>query len=597
MVHRSALSSALLAALAALVLFPAPGAAQVSAASKKYTTTADFNLGTLFNVDTSVPNQLQLATVVTTFNLMWIANAGEDTVSKIDTTTGKELGRYKTWFTGSGPYGNHFGDPYQAAAPSRTAVDSEGNVYVANRHFDGRNPVVLKILSSGFIDRNSNGTAETSADANNNGKIEPGEMLPLVDTNLNGVIDPGEIQDERIAWATAIPQANGLGRSLAIDPDGNIWAGLFNSQAYYKLNGSTGAIMSGPHSTIGNTPYGALIDANRILWGASLNNNLLKLDTSDPDNPAKKVIYGLPRQNYGIAAGFQTGIQHIYMGAFNGGRYIDFNTATNTASTPGTGFDFGGIGIATNGVGEIFVAYSNGLVKYASTGAQLWAAGLQPGTFDAWGVVIDADQNAWLIHRMYGSGPPGKIAKYRGSDGAHLGVFDVGSNPYTYSDATGIQRFTSQREGRWTVVQTAGIASDAWFVKWNTEPQGSVPAGTSLVVDARAAASQGALNALPFTRMSNGTGACVVGNFVEVRATLTSTTSATPVLSDATVYGKCDPNMDGMVNSVDINLINAARNTPSSGACDLRDADANGTITVNDSRQCALKCTKPNCAI
>jgi len=208
-------SVALACSLAAILAISAFG--QVTTATKKYTTTADFNLGTIFNLDTSTPDQLQISAVTTTFNVMWVAHAGEDTISKVDTTNGRELARYKTWFTGSGPYPTHLGNPYAGGAPSRTAVDSEGNVYVANRHFDGRSPVVIKILSNTFIDRNGNGTADTSSDANNNGTISGAELLPLVDADLDGVIDPNEIQDERRLGDSAAKLRGQCTRPLSVD--------------------------------------------------------------------------------------------------------------------------------------------------------------------------------------------------------------------------------------------------------------------------------------------------------------------------------------------------------------------------------------------
>jgi hypothetical protein len=103
------------------------------------------------------------------------------------------------------------------------------------------------------------------------------------------------------------------------------------------------------------------------------------------------------------------------------------------------------------------------------------------------------------------------------------------------------------------------------------------------------------LAAASFSPVSNGGAGCVTGIFVEVKATLTSNSGATPVLSDATIYGKCDIDGNGVVNSSDIAAINAARNTASSGVCDMRDADGNGIINVNDARQCAVKCTLANC--
>jgi hypothetical protein len=586
-------------AIAAVVTIPLW--AQVNAASRKYTTTADFNQGTSFNVDTT-GNQVDLADVVTTFPVLWIANAGEDTVSRIDTSTNKEVGRYRTWFTGSAPaYPTHLGNPYAGAAPSRTAVDVEGNVFVANRHFDGRAPVLLKILASGFIDRNANGVEDTSTDANNNGTIDVGEMLPLVDANANALIDQNEIQDERVAWATRLPsptENNALGRSVSIDTDGNVWFGAHSTQRYYKIRGTDGVILSGPHatSTLGtHTPYGSLVDGNKLLWSASLSDNLFKLDTTDPDNAAKKARYVHGGTNYGIASGLQGGVQHIYLGIISGGRYVDFNTQTNTFTFPQCGTNIASIGIATDGAGDIFVAHNNGLRKCTSAGALLWDAPLQPGTFEAWGVVIDADQNAWLVHRMQGAGPPGKVAKYNGTTGAAMGVFNVGSNPYTYSDATGLGIFQAQRQGTWRVVQTSGLVNNVWRAFWNTEPQAAVPAGTTLEVEARTAATQAGLANAVFAPIPNGGSSCIAGAFIEVRATLASTVAATPVLSDMALVGKCDVNGDGKVSATDISAINAARNTPSSGVCDLRDADGNGTINVNDGRQCAVRCTNPNC--
>jgi hypothetical protein len=360
-------------------------------------------------------------------------------------------------------------------------------------------------------------------------------------------------------------------------------------------------ILSGPHTTIvggaGHTPYGSVIDGNNILWSASLSDNLLKMDTTDPDNAVKKARFVHGGQNYGIALGLQGGVQHIYLGVISGGRYIDFNTATNTFSFPPCGATVQSIGVATDGAGNIFIGHANGVRKCSPTGALLWDAPLQPGMPpDGWGVIIDSDQNAWLIDRQSGNTGPGKIGKYNGANGAAMGVFNVGANPYTYSDATGIGIFQAQRQGNWRVTQTTGLPNDAWRVTWNTEPQGSVPAGTTLIMEARTAATQAGLGAAAFSPVPNGGPSCVTGTFVEIRATLTSTVPETPVLSDASILGKCDVNGDAKVSMDDINAINAARNTPSAGACDMRDADANGTITVNDARQCAVRCTNPNCA-
>ena len=139
----------------------------------------------------------RLSAVGTTFPIMWVANAGEDTVSKFDTTANIEIARYRTWFGPAGQAGHvpHLNNAYGGPAPSRTAVDIQGNAYVLNRWFANRKPVLLKILAEGFIDRNGNGLMDTSNSPT---------PLNMADLNGNGEIDPNEITDERIAWAVPV---------------------------------------------------------------------------------------------------------------------------------------------------------------------------------------------------------------------------------------------------------------------------------------------------------------------------------------------------------------------------------------------------------
>ena len=109
------------AGLCALTLTGLAGSAL--AASKVYTTDADFDLGVLSGVNHDAPNnnQLQLNKVGTTFPVMWIANAGEDTVSKFDTNLNVEVARYRTWFGPTGQAGSRgIHGAYSGPAPSRS---------------------------------------------------------------------------------------------------------------------------------------------------------------------------------------------------------------------------------------------------------------------------------------------------------------------------------------------------------------------------------------------------------------------------------------------------------------------------------------------
>src|SRR5437763_747404 len=68
---------------------------------------------------------------------IYVANAGEDTVSKIDVTLNQEVARYATWFNAGTKslIAPHLGRPRTGPAPSRIARDSLGNAYVLNRFF------------------------------------------------------------------------------------------------------------------------------------------------------------------------------------------------------------------------------------------------------------------------------------------------------------------------------------------------------------------------------------------------------------------------------------------------------------------------------
>lgn len=605
---RRALMSVTLAALgvaAAVGLTPALDAAGFIGTSKTYTTDADFDLGVLFNVNHDSPdnNQLQLSEQRTTLPTMWITNAGEDTVSKIDTTTGREVARYRTGFGPSGQPGylSHLNNAYAGPAPSRTAVDSDGNVYVANRHFDGKPASVMKILASGGVDRNGNGTIETSSDLNSDGAIAGAEILNMGDSNGNGVVDVAELQDERVAWIVQVGSNGALGRSLCRDANGFIWLGLYNTRQYYKLDPADGAVVAGPVSTatpLSNNPYGCLVDNTGQLWGASLGTSLLKLDTN-----TNTVVNIFNHAAFGSDYGIAIGNGKVYQASLNSQSYLEFNPTTNTFSAPAALKRYA-TGVVTDGFGNIYSAqHGSGVTKYAPNGAVLWTAPNQAGTPGVcYGVQVDSDQNVWCIH--FGAiGVAGKIAKYRAADGAALGVFNVGNYPYTYSDATGIAAFsTTNPLGRWSVVQDAGAAGTQWSsVRWNQEAQGSVPAGTSISVDGRASDTEAALGGLAWVPLGNGAPLALTGRFIEVRATLQSNNpQLSPILSDLSItsvprVNSCDADTDGDVDSADLLLIRKARGQTAT-AGNPRDGNGDGVINVADTRYCTLRCTRASCA-
>jgi len=492
--------------------------------SRTYTLDKDFDEGTLIGLSHNiVHDQLQIIPgEVTTYPVMWIANAGEDSLSKWDTNQNKELARYHTWF---GPLASH--DPWSGPAPSRTCVDADGNCYVANRHFDGLPADVIKIYADNWIDRNGDGKLNTSTDLNNDGTITPNEMLPMTDLNNNQKIDPNEIVDERVAWAVTVGEPGGLGRSIAIDLEGNIWVGLYNAEQYWKISGANGSILGGPYYVAPHTPYGALVDKHGYLWGASLSSNILKLNTSNPAD--YQIFYGA--YTYGIALGYDSlGNTLVYLG--DNSPFAVFNSSTGTYSYPAPAI-LSSLGVATDSKGNIVAGDSyNGLVaKFAPNGTVLWSV---PGqvTSEVRGIVVDSEDNVWAIH-LYDS----KLAKYNGTNGAYMGVFNSGYEPYTYSDATGLGFRGSISVGTWDVIfDTKADNTKFNKVSWNSLQ----PNGTTFEVKVRSSPDQNAWS--PWEIASNGAALSSTpdGRYLEIMVTMQMPVGGTsPILYDLTVDGTC----------------------------------------------------------
>ncbi|NOX91237.1 MAG: hypothetical protein GXP18_01950 [Gammaproteobacteria bacterium] len=73
--------------------------------------------------------------------------------------------------------------------------------------------------------------------------------------------------------------------------------------------------------------------------------------------------------------------------------------------------------------------------------------------------------------------------------------------------------------------------------------------------------------------------------------------SQCPVTLEVLTIQKCDVDGDNNIDTNDISLIFADRNTPATGPGDPRDMDEDGVITVLDARQCVLQCDLANCQI
>lgn len=572
--------------------------------TKVYTLNADFAEGLSFNVNSNAPNidQLQLndAGSIQTLPIMYIANSGEDTISKLNTTTNAETARYRSWFGPAGQQGfvNHPNNGFTGPAPSRSAVDADGNCYVGNRGFSTPG-TLMKILNSGFIDRNGNGTLDTSVDTNMNNVIDPAEILPMADNNpANGAVDQAEILDERVAWIVPIAAANALVRSVSIAPDGAIWVGLYNNRTYQSYSSVTGSPIGVPISTAtphSHTPYGSLVFSNGDLYSASLGNNLGKLTTGT----GAWTSFTHSASDYGIGIGNDPNNGNspmVILGGQGISSFFKFNTTTNAFSFPASGITPLGVSVDSNN--DIFCSDAvgggqfSGCSKFRPDGSLLWSSPAQTGAASSSqrGVIVDANGNVWTVNPENDN-----VSKFDGVTGAPLGVFPVGDFPYTYSDASGSSFIQTNPTGTWDVVFDAGErSSKSVVVSWNgTTANGSI---IEVVADASDVISTvGGFNPSAATPAGNGVVVpAISGRYIYVRVRLVSSNQTSPVLQDLTIkacpkFG--DVNNDCCVDRTDFNLVLAE--IRSRGSNPAYDVNSDGLVNIADARRVAVLFCNP----
>jgi hypothetical protein len=402
---------------------------------------------------------------------IYVANAGEDTVSKIDVTgSGNEVARYPAWFTsGTLPsYFAHLGNAHAGAAPSRIVQNSLGDVYVLDRFFSNYSyvywanspnkphlPVLLKITPSP--------TGATSSGS---------AVIPMQDGNNNYDIDTTEITDTAIVWAKPVgiagtnltsstPTYNDeitLGRALATDSSGAVWVGMFGDTTgkqggtsgivkpgtahYYKYN-SNGTFLAGPIDTKTHTPYGAQIDIKGTLWSVDEGYTLAEINTSSNTLVAihNHSSYG---QNYSLSIYNDCSVSppkiKIYLSERNGKSYIVYDPQTNSwSNAPTTLPQLNSLSVAVDSQGNVISGAITGeVMKVSPSGTLVWDTSSTPGagptvsTSNLHGLIVDPHDDVWAVDLANS-----RVVKYSGSNGKLLNSptgLKVGDSPYTYGN-------------------------------------------------------------------------------------------------------------------------------------------------------------------
>lgn len=473
-----------------------------------------------------------LSTGSTELHFMWIANDANGWVSKYDTRTGREVGRY--WSVIPKDCANSPGPPCAngnltdlraggvSYHPSRTALDLAGDVWVANRGI-GKQGSVTKIANAeyGCIDRNGNGSIETSRDLNGDGRISmvpsDGEMIFPSD-----YANPAQY-DECVLFTTPVggvpPAPNGVSaRALAVAAGlegtaGDVWVGVYFENRMYKLNSLNGQPVpvdgSGrTYITLSWGPYGAAVDRLQRLWVVQPGVARLALIDTVTGTLVSDAIADTARcASYGIAI---DGKNRVWLPGWSKGaiacRY-DHSTQTWTAfdfsaarSQMGTAFAWGR-GIAADADGRIYMSgWQNGvaqLIRFDSDtgvvvpfGAAQFIDMSDSDTAGSIGVGLDGDGHPWVNNYS------GNAARVDKNTGAVLRTAQQPAGLYTYSDFTGYQlrNFTAP-QGTYRRDFEACSEDNEWrTLSWDA----TVPANTTLQVFVKAANSAAQLD-LPTT--------------------------------------------------------------------------------------------------
>ncbi|MBW2459488.1 MAG: putative metal-binding motif-containing protein, partial [Deltaproteobacteria bacterium] len=527
--------------------------------------TTDPNVKKADGVATDSNGDLVLKRGGAQLSFMWIANTydpggtstcpatGFDklrcrgTVSKVDTDKGQEVARYYSLTCASKPGTTGCLDVNGKAltknfrhTPSRTAVDYNMDVWVANRAFGGQ-PSATKIAHdpSDCVDRNNNGTIDTSADRDGDGKINidcDGDKLPDSGaTKCSGTLAGKKPEfygddDECVLFTVAYGDKGDIGRSVCLDAGksmigaSNAWVGTYDrpkngrgNNLYYKINGVTGKIELTVTMPAGHWAYGCTADGHNVLWSTDRDNgNLAYFSTVTPYSVGKLLVSKKvskvkdpPRWHYGIAV---DGNGHIWLGGAPSSRLLRYKPVRTSFATLGQGKwtiiympcpgSSAGSTSSTRGVapddrGKVWLACTTGTVIRVD---QSIADGTHDltGTKHVWklkaegviGVGIDPKGHVWGIgHANHIASRLEVDSKGDVTANSKLNA-TVGLNPYTYSDFTGfgLRNFV-RPQGIWTYQLApckSGVKATWKAVTWKA----TTPAGTAVAVRVRTGDSE-----------------------------------------------------------------------------------------------------------
>ncbi|MBW2527089.1 MAG: hypothetical protein JRI23_23105 [Deltaproteobacteria bacterium] len=420
-------------------------------------------------------------------NIIWIANTGQNTVSKVDTTTYQELGRYRIGTND----------------PSRTSVNSLGDVFVGNRSGNS-----LTKVSAAGVD---------CPDTNNDGQV-------TTSTGAADVLAWG--QDDCVMWDVPVPNSphvRGVAAQDVVVPDPipddpqatsierYVWVGGTSHRTAYKFDGETGALLIQTEAP--TVAYGLALDGNGNLWFSGRQDNALgRIDTNQChdqascdtfpvctrtctgtsctcdagcptscDQAAKERINITGGSIYGITVDFK---QRIWLGGDAVRRYNPLAPEAQRLDTVSVGPFIHGI--AADADGSVWgAAGGNGVVRLDGDNLNFTTVAVG----NAKGMAVDKDGKIWAISLGNAAHviEPGQngLDDYTQTSNAVTGLV----NCYTYSDMTGQQLALATNEPGYyrEVFEGCPPGDDTYWAQlhWDVDR----PAGTQVRFRVRSAAT------------------------------------------------------------------------------------------------------------
>lgn len=403
---------------------------------------------------------------------IWIANSGEGTVSRLDTRTGDETGRFATGET-------------ILADPSRTAVDLTGAVYVGNRVFNGGiSCSIVKIA----------GRTEDCVDANGDG---------LIQTSNDSVPLPWG-QDECVLWSTNVGPVGCLLRALAVDVVESdeglrtvVYGGCWESRRIYQLDAESGEILT-DFDTGTVRPYGFAVTAQGTMFvasGALFEDEEHHVGVVDlTSQPPVVQEAALPRcgpgtdnftgyVSYGIAADRKGRLWTCNLFGCLHRFDPELRVWTTAPTTACRGVAVGPDGDVWTGMESTVERWDPDTMEVEQTISTSGSGGI--------GVAIDFDGKVWLVNQTTQD-----ASRIDPATGLEDGRFPVGTAPYTYSDMTGIQLRTNLGV-YWQFRHTFELCDDA--ARWLAiDLVADLTLGSGVRVRMRGADDEASLEDAPF---------------------------------------------------------------------------------------------------